>query len=87
MPFGNQELTDTGVSYLTQAQLGDELRVRRMVVGSGIAANLPDDLWPLTALIAYEIDVPITSSEYVTPDTLKVVGLLDSTQIPSGGGF
>lgn len=87
MPFGNQELTDTGVSYLTQAQLGDELRIRRMVVGSGVAATIPDDLWPLTALIAYEIDVPITSSEYVTPDTLKVVGLLDSTKIPTGGGF
>ena len=87
MPFGNQELTDTGVSYLAQAQLGEELRILRMSVGSGVAANLPDDLWPLTDLITPVMDIPITASTYVTPDTIRVTGTLSSLDVPTGGGF
>ena len=87
MPFGNQELTDTGVSYLTQAQLGEQLRITRMQVGKGVAANLPDDLWPLTDLIDPVMDIPIIASNYVSPDTLRVTGQLSSLDVPSGGGF
>ena len=82
-----EQLTDTGVGYLAQAQLGEQLRITRMQVGSGVAANLPDDLWPLTDLITPVMDIPIIASTYVTPDTIRVTGSLSSMDVPAGGGF
>jgi hypothetical protein len=58
-----------------------------MVIGRGVAAVIPDDLYPLTALIDYVMDIPISSSEFVTPDTIRVIGTLSSLDVPPGGSF
>ena len=81
MSLSKQEFTDAGRAMLGRAQNGERLTISKIVVGSGTAAQ-PSDLWPLTALIAHEMDVVISTTRDYGQGTLLVEGSLRSDQAP-----
>jgi hypothetical protein len=82
MSLSKQEFTDAGRSMLGRAQAGETLTVSRIVVGSG-GASTPDQLWPLTDLIAHEMDVTISSTRDYGNGTLLVEGSFRSDTAPA----
>jgi hypothetical protein len=66
---------------LGRAQNGETLTFTKIVVGSGTAGQ-PSDLWPLTALIAYVMDVTISSKRDFGNGTLLVEGNFRSDAAP-----
>jgi hypothetical protein len=66
---------------LGRAQNGATLTITKITVGSGAAAQ-PSDLWPLTALIAHEMDVTISAKRDYGQGTLLVEGSFTSQQAP-----
>jgi hypothetical protein len=81
MSLSKQEFTDAGRSMLGRAQNGERLTISKIVAGSG-AATQPSDLWPLTALIAQEMNVVISAKRDYGQGTLLVEGSLRSDQAP-----
>jgi hypothetical protein len=81
MSLSKQEFTDAGRSMLGRAQNGATLTITKIVVGSGTAAQ-PSDLWPLTALIAQEMNVTISAKRDYGQGTLLVEGSFTSPQAP-----
>lgn len=73
MSLSKQEFTNAGRNMLGRAQAGETLTITRIVVGSGAAA-VPSDLWPLTALIHFELNVPIASKRDLGDGVLLVEG-------------
>jgi hypothetical protein len=73
MALSKQEFTDAGRSMLGRAQAGETLTISKIVVGSG-TASIPDDLWPLTALVAHQLDVNISAKHDYGQGTLLVEG-------------
>lgn len=84
MSITRQELTNVGIQYLRDAQLGKRFRIDRMVVGSGVATNLPGDLYPLTQLLALKMDVPIIKSEALDEHTILVSGAFSNLMNTTG---
>jgi microcystin-dependent protein len=87
MAFTQQVITDVGKTYLRNAQTGSLFNLTKLVVGKGIAVNIPGDLYPLTGLISYVMDVPIISWQWIGTDTVQVTGTLSSLNVPAGGQF
>jgi hypothetical protein len=81
MSISKQEFTDAGRSMLGRAQNGETLTISSLVVGSG-SAGQPSDLWPLTALIAHELNVPINSKNDDGQGQLLVEGVFRSDAAP-----
>jgi hypothetical protein len=81
MSLTKQEFTDAGRSMLGRAQASEILRITKIVIGSGIA-GIPDELWPLTALIGPEMDVIISATRDFGQGTLLVEGSVRSDQAP-----
>jgi len=81
MSLSKQEFTDAGRAMLGRAQNGEHLTISKIVVGSG-SATQPSDLWPLTALIAQEMNVIISATRDYGQGTLLVEGSLRSDQAP-----
>lgn len=84
MSITRQELTNVGIQYLRDAQLGKRFRIDRMVVGSGAATTLPDDLYPLTQLLELKMDVPIIKSEALDENTILISGAFSNLMNNSG---
>jgi hypothetical protein len=81
MSLAKQEFTDAGRSMLGRAQNAELLRVTKIVVGSGVA-SAPSELWPLTALKAYVMDVVISSKRDLGNGIMLVEGNFRSDQAP-----
>jgi hypothetical protein len=81
MSLSKTEFTNAGKTMLGRAQNTETLNISKIVVGSG-AATQPSDLWPLTALIAHEMDVVISTQTDLGGGTLLVEGSLRSDQAP-----
>ena len=81
MSISKQEFTDAGKSMLGRAQNAERLTISKIVVGSGSAAQ-PSDLWPLTALKVFEMNVAISTKNDYGDGTLLVEGSLRSDQAP-----
>jgi hypothetical protein len=73
MSLSKHEFTNAGRSMLGRAQAGETLTVTKIVVGSGVA-GAPSDLWPLTALISFKLNVTISSKRDFGNGTLLVEG-------------
>lgn len=81
MSLSKHEFTNAGRSMLGRAQNGETLTITKIVVGSG-AAGEPSDLWPLTVLIAHELDVTISSKRDFGNGILLVEGNFRSDVAP-----
>jgi hypothetical protein len=81
MSLAKHEFTNAGRSMLGRAQAGEVLTITKIVVGSG-GATTPDQLWPLTALIAKEMDVTISAKNDYGQGTLLVEGSFLSSAAP-----
>ncbi len=81
MSLSKQEFTNAGRDMLGAAQAGDTLNITKIVVGSGSAA-VPSDLWPLTNLIAFEMNVTISSKRYLGNGVMIVEGNFRSDEAP-----
>jgi len=81
MSLTKQEFTDVGRSMLGRAQNGERLTISKIVIGSG-AATQPSDLWPLTAVIAHEMDVVISAHRDYGNGQLLIEGSYQSPQAP-----
>jgi hypothetical protein len=82
MSLAKHEFTDAGRSMLGRAQAGEVLTLTKIVVGSGSAA-IPDDLWPLTALITHQMDVTISGQNDFGNGILMVEGSFLSNTAPA----
>jgi len=67
---------------LGRAQNGEVLHITKIVCGDG-AASQPSDLWPLTALKSFKMNVVISTKRDYGQGTLLVEGSLRSDQAPS----
>jgi hypothetical protein len=67
---------------LGRAQNTEVLHITKIVVGAG-SASQPSQLWPLTALINWKMDVVISSKRDYGQGTLLIEGSLRSDQAPS----
>jgi hypothetical protein len=81
MSIAKQEFTNAGRAMLGRAQNGEHLTISKIVVGSG-SASQPSDLWPLTALVAQEMNCTITTKRDYGNGTLLVEGSLRSDTAP-----
>lgn len=82
MALAKQEFTNAGRSMLGRAQNGEVLTITKIVVGQG-SAVVPSDLWPLTALIDYVMDVDISVKRDYGDGKLLVEGSFRSDEAPS----
>jgi hypothetical protein len=81
MSIAKQEFTNGGRTMLGRAQAGETLTISKIVVGSGVAA-VPSDLWPLTAPIAQEMAINISTKRDMGNGVLLVEGSFRSDQAP-----
>jgi hypothetical protein len=81
MSIAKQEFTNAGRSMLGRAQNGETLTISKIVVGSGIATQA-SELWPLTALIAQEMNVTISSKNDDGNGQLLIEGIFRSDAAP-----
>jgi hypothetical protein len=81
MSISKQEFTNAGRSMLGRAQNGETLTISKIVVGSG-SASQASDLWPLTALIHFEMNVTINSKNDDGNGQLLVEGVFRSDAAP-----
>jgi hypothetical protein len=79
--LSQQEFVNSGKTMLGRAQNGETLTITKIVIGSGLAAQ-PSDLWPLTALIAHEMDATISTQRDYGNGTLLVEGSILSVDAP-----
>ena len=82
MSLSKQEFTNAGRAMLGRAQNGEVLHITKIVCGDG-AASVPADLWPLTALISFKMNVVISTKRDYGQGTLLVEGSLRSDQAPA----
>jgi hypothetical protein len=82
MSIAKQEFTNAGRSMLGRAQNTEVLRLTKIVVGSGTATQ-PSDLWPLTALKQYVMDVTISARRDFGNGVLLVEGSFKSVDAPA----
>lgn len=81
MSLAKQEFTDAGRSMLGRAQNTEILHISKIVVGSG-SATAASELWPLTALKTYVMDVTISAKRDYGQGTLLVEGSFRSDAAP-----
>jgi hypothetical protein len=81
MSLAKQEFTNAGRSMLGRAQNGERLTISKIVVGSG-SATQPSDLWPLTALVHFEMNCAISTKNDFGDGTLLIEGSLRSIDAP-----
>jgi hypothetical protein len=79
MSLSKQEFTNAGRAMLGRAQNGETLTISKLVVGSG-TVTLPDDLWPLTSLVAHQLDVDISARRDYGNGTMLVEGSFLSSE-------
>lgn len=82
MSIAQQEFTDAGKSMLGRAQAGEILTISKMVVGSGTVAAA-SDLWPLTNLVNFVMNVNLSSKRDYGDGTMLVEGSFRSDQAPA----
>ena len=81
MSLNRQEFTNAGRNMLGRANDGELLNIARIVVGEGVA-NLPNELWPLPALITHVMDVTITQRVDQGNGIMLIDGAFNSSQAP-----
>jgi hypothetical protein len=82
MSLAQQEFTNAGKSMLGRAQAGETLTISKIVIGNG-SASQASDLWPLTALIGWKMDVTISGKDDYGDGTLLVEGSFLSNTAPA----
>jgi hypothetical protein len=82
MSLAKHEFTDSGRSMLGRAQAAETLNITKIVLGSGVASQ-PSDLFPLTSLKQWVMDVNITTKNDYGNGTMLVEGSFLSNAAPS----